>query len=131
MIFFALLATRVANNFLDILGLMAIGLLGAMLASGLNERPSATFIGIEIEIESSQSFFWVVVVIAIFFISKSMFSMFLLRMSSLFFARIEARASSEIAEFLYSGSLSRLRRFSRGISILLSGHHPALPSVVS
>ena len=126
MIFFALLATRVANNFLDILGLMAIGLLGAMLASGLNERPSATFIGIEIEIESSQSFFWVVVVIAIFFISKSMFSMFLLRMSSLFFARIEARASSEIAEFLYSGSLSRLRRFSRGDIHFALGPSPSV-----
>ena len=113
-IFFALLVTRVAINFLDILGLMAIGLLGAMLASGLNERPSATFIGITIEIESSQTYFWIVMVIAAFFISKSLIGMFLLRMSSLFFARIEARAASEIADFLYSGSLSRLRRFSRG-----------------
>lgn len=113
-IFFSLLVTRVAINFLDVLGLMAIGLLGAMLASGLNERPSATFIGITIEIESSQTYFWIVMVIAAFFISKSLIGMFLLRMSSLFFARIEARAASEIADFLYSGSLSRLRRFSRG-----------------
>ncbi len=113
-IFFGILVVRVAINFLDILGLMAIGLLGAMLASGLNERPNATFVGITIEIESSQTYFWIVVFITAFFISKSIFGMVLLRMSSLFFARIEAKVASEIAEFLYSGSLSRLRRFSRG-----------------
>lgn len=113
-IFFGLLATRVAINFLDVLGLMAIGLLGAMLASGLNERPSATFVGVTVEIESSQTYFWMVMLIAAFFISKSFGAMFLLRMSSLFFARIESKVASEIADFIYSGSLSRLRRFSRG-----------------
>ncbi len=113
-IFLVLLVTRVLISFLDVLGLMAIGLLGAMLASGLNERPSATFVGITIEIQSSVTYFWVVVVIAAFFISKSLIGMFLLRMSSLYFARLEAMVASEIATFLYSGSLSRLRRFSRG-----------------
>ena len=124
-IFFALLCTRVAINFLDVLGLMAIGLLGAMLASGLNERPSATFIGITIELESSETYFWIVMVIATFFISKSMIAVFLLRMSSLFFARVEARVASEIADFLYSGSLSRLRRFSRGDIYFAVGSSPA------
>lgn len=113
-IFFALLITRVAVNFLDVLGLMAIGLLGSMLASGLNERPNATFIGITIEIESSQAYFWLVVVIAAFFISKSLIAMFLLRMSALYLARVESMVAAEIATFLYSGSLSRLRSFSRG-----------------
>lgn len=114
LIFFGLLLTRVTISALDILGLMAIGLLGSMLWSGLNDRPSATFIGITIEIESSRTYFWVVVIIATFFISKSLIGMFLLRMSALFFARVEAMISTEIATFLYSGSLSRLRRFSRG-----------------
>lgn len=113
-IFFGLLMTRVGINLLDIFGLMAIGVLGAMLASGLNERPSATFIGITIEIESSRTYFWVVTVIASFFIGKSILGVILLRTSSLFFARIESRMSAEIADFLYSGPLSRLRGFSRG-----------------
>lgn len=125
-IFFGLLLTRVAINFLDILGLMAIGVLGAMLASGLNDRPSATFIGITIEIESSQSYFWVVVVIASFFIGKSMLGVSLLRMSSLFFARVESKISSEIADFLYSGSLTRLRGFSRGDVHFAIGTSPSV-----
>ena len=123
-IFFGLLATRVAINFLDILGLMAIGLLGAMLASGLNERPSATFFGVTIEIGSSQTYFWVVIVIATFFIGKSFIGIILMRMSSLFFARVESKMSSEIADFLYSGSLSRLRGFSRGDVLFAVGASP-------
>lgn len=113
-IFFALLLVRVALSAFDILGLLAIGLLGSMLASGLDNRPSANFFGITIEIESNQTYFWVVVVIAMFFISKSTLALFLLRMSALYFARVEAMIATEIATFLYSGSLSRLRRFSRG-----------------
>ena len=123
-IFFTLLAARVAINFLDILGLMAVGLLGAMLASGLNERPSATFVGITIEIQSSQTYLWVVIAVATFFIGKSVMGMFLLRISSLFFARIEANVASEIADFLYSGSLSRLRVFSTGDIHFAVGNSP-------
>lgn len=113
-IFFGLLFVRVANNFLDILGLMVIGLLGSMLASGLNERPSATFIGITVEIESSRAYFWAVIVIALFFVSKSFVAIILVRVTALYLARIESMIASEIATYLYSGSLSRLRRFSRG-----------------
>jgi ATP-binding cassette subfamily C protein len=114
MIFFGLLITRLATNFLDIFGLLAVGVLGSMLASGLNDESSATFFGISIAIESSQTYFWVVFMIAAFFIGKSFVGIALLRLSSLFFARLEAKISSEIADFLYSGTLARLRGFSRG-----------------
>ncbi len=123
-IFFGLLITRVAINFLDVLGLMAIGLLGAMLASGLNERTSATFVGITIEIQSSTTYFWLVAVIAVFFITKSLVGVVLLRVSSLFFARIESKVASEIVNYLYSGNLSRLQQFSRGDIHFASGQSP-------
>jgi ATP-binding cassette, subfamily B, bacterial PglK len=113
-IFFGLLLIRVATNFLDVFGLIAIGVLGAMLASGLKDQPTASFIGITFDIQSSQDYFWAVVVIAVFFIGKSLLGIFLLRLSSLFFARLESRISSEIAGFLFSGTLTRLKRFSRG-----------------
>lgn len=125
-IFFSLLIARVLNNFLDILGLMFVGVLGSMIASGLSNQASATFIGITIDIESSQTFFWVVVVIALFFIGKSFLGIVLLRLSSLFFARLESRAASEIADFLFSGSLSHLRGFSRGDVIFATGTSPTV-----
>jgi ATP-binding cassette, subfamily B, bacterial PglK len=113
-VFFSLMLARIATNFLEVLALMTVGILGAMLASGLNDDPSATFFGFTIDVESSQTFFWVVVVIASSFIGKSLLAVVLLRISSVFFARLEAEISSEIAEFLFSASLSRMRGFSRG-----------------
>lgn len=113
-IFFGLLAARLTNNALDVLGLMAVGLLGALVASGLDETPSATFLGITLEMESNRTYVWVIVAIALFFVSKSFVGVLLLRIVTLFLAKIESRVAAEIATFLYSGSLSRLRQFSRG-----------------
>lgn len=124
LVFFALLVSRVAINLLDVFGLMAIGVLGAMLSSGLNDRKSAAFIGITIDIESSETYFWVVAVIAGFFLGKSLLGIVLLRLSSLFFARLESKISSEIADFLFSGTLTRLRAFSRGDVLFAIGTSP-------
>lgn len=113
-IFFSLLGARLVNNSLDILGLMAVGLLAAMVSSGLDEQGSATFLGITLEIESDRTYVSIVVAIALFFVSKSLIGVLLLRAISLFLAKIESIVAIEIATFLYSGGLSRLQRFSRG-----------------
>lgn len=113
-IFVLLTAMRVVTNLFDVLGLMAIGLLGALLASGLNQRDEASFLGFTVSIESSTTYFWLVVVIAGFFLSKSLLATILLRLSSVFLARAEGKIAVEIAQYIYSGDLSRVKRFSRG-----------------
>lgn len=105
---------RVFTNLLDVFGLLAIGLLGSMLASGLNEKTRADFGPLTIEIESNATYVSVIVVVAVFFISKSIVAAILLRAVSIFLARIEHQFAVEIATYLYSGSLSRLRQFSSG-----------------
>ena len=114
LIFVGLTSARVVTNLLDVLGLMAIGLLGAMLASGLNDRTEASFAGFTLPIESSRDYLWITVLIAVFFLSKSLLATVLLRLSSLFLARAEGKAAVEIAEYIYSGDLSRVKQFSRG-----------------
>lgn len=114
LIFVVLTSARVVTNLLDVLGLMAIGLLGAMLASGLNDRSEASFAGFSIPIESSRDYLWITVLIAFFFLSKSVLATVLLRLSSLFLARAEGKAAVEISEYIYSGDLSRVKQFSRG-----------------
>ena len=114
LIFIALTSARVVINLLDVLGLMAIGLLGAMLASGLNERPEASFAGYTITLESSQAYLWITLLIAMFFLTKSVLATVLLRLSSLFLAGAEGKAAVEIAEYIYFGDLSRVKQFSRG-----------------
>ncbi len=122
LIFVVLTSARVVTNLLDVLGLMAIGLLGAMLASGLNDRTEASFAGYTIALESSQAYLWIVVLIALFFLSKSVVATALLRLSSLFLARAEGKAAVEIAEYIYSGDLSRVKQFSRGdLQFVLTG----------
>ena len=114
MIFVFLTSMRVVTNLLDVLGLMAIGLLGALLASGLNQGDEASFLGYTVRIESSMTYFWLVVVIAGFFLSKSLLATILLRLSSVFLARAEGKIALEIARHIYSADLSRVKRFSRG-----------------
>ena len=114
LIFVVLTTARVFTNLLDVLGLMAIGLLGAMLASGLNDRTEASFAGFSIPIESSRDYLWITVLIAVFFLSKSLLATVLLRLTSLFLARAEGKAAVEIAEYIYSGDVSRVKQFSRG-----------------
>ncbi len=102
------------TNFLDVIGLMAIGLLGAMLASGLNDRTEASFAGYTISIESSQSYLWMVVLIALFFLTKSVLATVLLRLSSRFLARVEGDLAVDMAGNIFSGDLSRVKQFSKG-----------------
>ena len=113
-IFFALMFSRVFANLLDIFALMSVGLLASMLAAGLTEREQATFAGFTITIDSSIRFLQVVIVIAAFFLTKSLLSIVLLRISTVFFARVEAKAASEIADYFFSGSLGRVQQYSRG-----------------
>ena len=113
-IFTSLTFFRGLASFLDLLGLAAVGLLGAMLASGLRERTEAQFLGYSITIESSQTYFGVVLIIAGFFLSKSLVSILLLRLTTAFLARVEGAAAMEVAEYMYSADLGRLKRFSRG-----------------
>lgn len=113
-IFFLIVAARMLLNFLDVVGLAATGLLGAMVASGLTNRPDATFLGINISIESSQAYFWIVGAIATFFISKSLLAAILLRYTGIFLAKQETLIATEVVNYIFAGSLSHLREFSRG-----------------
>ena len=113
-IFLAIVASRVVVHALDVLGLAAVGLLGAMLASGLTDRNEAEFLGITVSVESSQSYLWVTAIIAGFFMAKSIIGTALLRVTTLFLARVEAKSASEVARYLFSGDIARVRSMSKG-----------------
>lgn len=113
-IFFLFVGIRVLINFLDVIGLAAVGLLGAMLASGLTDRSDATFLGYSVTITSSRDFLIMVSLIAAFFIGKSVLATVFLRFTTMFLARVESKIATEVVRFIYSGSLSRMRRFSSG-----------------
>ena len=113
-IYFSLVAMRIGTNLLDVIGLAAVGLLGALLASGLTARTEASFLGFSLPIGSSSIFLWVISAVALLFISKSVLATALHRITTVFLARLEGRLSAEIANYLFSGGLTRLTAFSRG-----------------
>ena len=114
LVFLVLAIARILVNGLDVLGLLAIGVLGAMLASGLTGREEASFGNFSVSIESSASYFVVVVLIAAFFLAKSAFSTLLQRIIAYFLARVETYHSNLIATYIFSGDLARVRSMSRG-----------------
>ena len=114
LIYVALVLARMLVSLFDVAGLMAVGLLGSMLASGLTDKQSASFAGFTVNIESSQTFLVITLLIAAFFLTKSFLSIFLLRVTSLFLARVEGRVARSVAEHIFSGGLSRVQSYSRG-----------------
>ena len=112
--FLGIVFARVLVHGLDMLGLAAVGLIGAMVASGLNNRREAEFLGFSVSLEASDVYLWVVVAIAAFFVTKSLVALILLRVTSVFLAGVSADASIEIARYLYSGDIHRVRSRSKG-----------------
>ena len=108
-----LLLTRIFVNFLDIAGVAAVGLLGAAGASGFTGNPQASFFGITIDIGSSELLLTVMALVALFFFLKAALSVFLIRATSYFLARIEIKNATEIAQYLFTGGLAELRQYSR------------------
>ena len=108
-----LLATRVFVNFLDIAGVAAVGLLGAAGASGFLGNSEASFFGITIDIRTPGVLLTVMGLVAFFFLSKAALSIFLVRATAYFLARVETKSASEIAEYLFTGGLSELRQYSK------------------
>ena len=113
-IYIALVVSRMLVNLLDVAGLMAVGLLGSMLASGLTDKQFASFAGFTVSIDSSGTFLLITLLIAGFFLAKSFLSIVLLRLTSVFLARVEGRAATRIADYIFSGGLSRVQSYSRG-----------------
>ena len=113
-VFLLIVGLRILVHALDLLGLAAIGVLGAMLAGGLTGQTDAQFLGISVPVTDSQNFLSVSGAIAGFFLTKSVIGTALLRVTTMFLARVEAASAAEVATYLFSGDLVRVRSMSKG-----------------
>lgn len=92
---------------------MAIGVMGSALASG--GRPQEIRFGsVDFLLSTERDYLWFLGVTAALFLFKSVLSTTFLRLTSFFLAKEEGLLARELAEFLFSGNLDRLKRFSRG-----------------
>lgn len=103
---------RIALNGLDIVAVGLMGLLGAITASGLSGQQLKLF-GFQLPAPTSTNVIMLVALVAGMFMLKGGLAILFTRWTAVFLAQVEIKNSAKIARFLFSGSLKRLRRYSR------------------
>jgi ATP-binding cassette subfamily C protein len=108
-------------NVLDLLAVGLSGLLGAITAAGLSGGSSYYILGFQIPQATPTSVVLIVAAIATMIIVKGGLAILMARYTAIVLATIEIKNSVKIARYLFSGSLGRLRNFSRGeISFIIN-----------
>ena len=112
-LFFAIRAgLRMALNGLDIVAVGLMGVLGAITATGLSGQSFEIF-GFTLPQPTAGNVISVVALVAGLFILKGGLGILFARWTAVFLAQVEIKNSAKVARYLFSGSLQRLRNYSR------------------
>ena len=103
---------RFALNGLDIVAVGLMGVLGAITATGISGQ-TLTLLGLELPGPTATNVVVLVVTIAFLFILKGGLGLLFTRWTSVFLAGIEVKNSAKLTRYLFTGSLDRLRQYSR------------------
>lgn len=103
---------RMSLNALDILAVGLMGVLGAITATGLSGQRLQLF-GFEIPTPTASNVTVLVASVAALFIIKGGLGILLARWQSIFLAGVEIKNSAKVTRYLFSGSLTRVKRYSR------------------
>ena len=106
------IAARFALNGLDVVAVGLMGILGAITATGISGQ-SLTLFGIQLPGPTATNVVALVVTIAFLFILKGGLAILFMRWTSVFLAGIEVKNSAKLTRYLFTGSLDRLRQYSR------------------
>lgn len=103
---------RFALNGLDVIAVGLMGILGAITATGFSGQTLSLF-GFELPGPTATNVVALVVTIAFLFILKGGLAILFTRWTSVFLAGIEVKNSAKLTRYLFTGSLNRLRQYSR------------------
>jgi ABC-type multidrug transport system fused ATPase/permease subunit len=110
---------RLALNVLDIAGVALMGLLGVVTAAGLAGQSFRIF-GYQIPSPTATNVVVLVALVAALFILKGGLAIVFQRWTAVFLAGVELKNSAKITRYIFTGSLQRLKRYSRSqISFLV------------
>jgi len=139
-IFLWLLAGRVTANLLDVAGVATIGLLATGGVGALLGQTEGSFLGFSISSINNFGTINLLLIVLGFFSAKAVLSAILLKITVNFLASVEVRASATIAQSVFNGSISDLKRYSRAeldwaivhsTHVTFSGQLTSLMTVVS
>jgi ATP-binding cassette subfamily C protein len=97
---------------MDLLAVALMGLLGAITATGLSGQ-NLQFFGYTIPSPTAQNVTLLVATIAILFVLKGGLAILFTRWTAIFLAGLEVKYSAKVTRYLFSGSLQRLKKYSR------------------
>ena len=103
---------RLALNGLDIVAVAMMGLLGAITATGLSGQNLELF-GYSVPAPDARNVITLVGLVAALFLLKGALAIVFARWTAVFLAGLEIKNSAKITRYLFSGPLSRLRKYSR------------------
>ena len=112
-IFLWLILGRVAANLLDVAGVATIGLLATGGVSAALGQTEGSFLGFGISSINEFGILNLLFIVLGFFSAKAVLSAVLLKITVNFLASVEVRASSTIAQSVFNGSISDLKKYSR------------------
>lgn len=112
--FFVVLGWRFLMNGFDFVAVGAAGVLGAMTASALNGTQGFKILGFTTPEPTVQNLMFAVLTIALLSAAKGAFAIGLTRFTAVFLGSVEIRNSVKVARYLFSGSIGRLKAYSRG-----------------
>lgn len=112
-VFGLLIVAQLLVNFIDLVGLAAVGLLIMALASGEIDFEVSPFFRFRIDETSPGFVVGLVALAALAFLVKALANLLLTLAQIRYTAWIEVEASRRVASFLLSGNLERIRRFSQ------------------
>ena len=103
---------RFALNGLDVVAVGLMGILGAITATGISGQTLSLF-GFQLPSPTANNVVTLVVTIACLFILKGGLAIVFTRWTAIFLAGIEVKNSAKLTRYLFTGSLDRLRQYSR------------------
>ena len=106
------IGVRLALNCLDIVAVALMGLLGAITATGLSGQNLEIF-GYRIPSPTATNVIILVASVAFLFILKGGLAIVFHRWTAIFLAGLEIKNSAKITRYLFSGSLQRVKEYSR------------------
>jgi ATP-binding cassette subfamily C protein len=109
-----LTAGRMVANLFDLAGIAAIGLLIMALASGRIDFPIGNFYRIRIDETPFELIVGLVLLAALSFLAKAVFTLVLNLMILKVLVTAEVRSSRRVLDYILSSSLTEMRKYSRG-----------------
>lgn len=103
---------RFALNGLDILALGLMGVLGAITATGLAGQ-RVELLGFQVPAPTAELVILLVSAVAGLFILKGGLGIIFARWTAIFLAGVEIKNSAKVTRYLFSGPLTRLKKYSR------------------